>query len=78
MQLTESDAMLLGASYEDKLTVIGRSHIPQTNLNTLFQPLGGGGHFQAASLSLHGVDTETTLNQLVDNLIDQIPQPPTG
>ena len=78
MQVTESDAMLLGASYEDKLTVIGRSHIPQTNLNTLFQPLGGGGHAQAASLSLRGVDTETTLNQLVNDLIDQIPQPPTA
>ncbi|MBW4664129.1 MAG: CBS domain-containing protein [Chroococcus sp. CMT-3BRIN-NPC107] len=78
MQLTESDAMLLGASYENKFTVIGRSHIPQTNLNTLFQPMGGGGHSQAASLSLRGVNPETTLNQLVDTLINQIPQPPTA
>ncbi len=78
MQLTESDAMLLGASYEDKLTVIGRSHIPQTNLNTLFQPMGGGGHSQAASLSLRGVATEETLKQLVDTFINQIPHPPTA
>ncbi len=78
IQLTESDAMLLGASYEDKLTVIGRSHIPQTNLNILFQPMGGGGHSQAASLSVRGVNPETTLNQLVENLINQIPQPPTA
>lgn len=78
MQLTESDALLLGASYEDKLTVIGRSQIPQTNLNTLFQPWGGGGHSQAASLSLRGVTPETTLKQLVDTFIHQIPQPPTA
>ncbi len=78
MQLTESDAVLLAASYENKLTVIGRSQIPQTNLNTLFQPWDGGGHSQAASLSLRGVNPETTLNQLVNNLINQIPQPPTA
>ncbi len=78
MQLTQSDAILLGASYEDKLTVIGRSHIPQTNLSTLFQPLGGGGHSQAASLSLRGVNPETTIKQLVEDFIAQIPQPPTA
>ncbi|WP_009633394.1 CBS domain-containing protein [Synechocystis sp. PCC 7509] len=78
MQLTESDAILLGASYKDKLTVIGRSQIPQTNLNTLFQPLGGGGHYQAASLSLRGVATEETLKQLVDSFINQVPHPPTA
>jgi tRNA nucleotidyltransferase (CCA-adding enzyme) len=78
MQVTESDAMLLGASYEDKLTVIGRSQIPQTNLNTLFQPLGGGGHSQAASLSLRGVNPEETLKQLVETFTSQIPKPPTA
>ncbi|PSB29832.1 CBS domain-containing protein [Chlorogloea sp. CCALA 695] len=78
MQLTETDAMLLGASYEDKLTIIGRSHIPQTNLNTLFQPMGGGGHSQAASLSLRGVNPEETLKQLIDTFTNQIPQPPTA
>lgn len=78
MQVTESDAMLLGASYEDKLTVIGRSHIPQTNLNTLFQPLGGGGHAQAASLSLRGVNPEETLQQLLETFTSQIPHPPTA
>ncbi len=78
MQLTETDAMLLGASYEDKLTIIGRSHIPQTNLNTLFQPMGGGGHSQAASLSLRGVNPEKTLKQLIDTFTNQIPQPPTA
>lgn len=61
MELTESDAFLLAARYpvggetgDERLTIIGRSQIQGTNLNELFQPLGGGGHSQAASLSLRG------------------------
>lgn len=82
MQLTESDALLLGSRYlvgaEERLTIIGRSQIPNTNLNILFQPLGGGGHTQAASISLRGVDVDATLQQLVEKLKQQIPQPPTA
>jgi len=82
MQLTESDALLLGSRYlaraEERLTIIGRSQIPSTNLNILFQPLGGGGHAQAASLSLRGVDADATLQQLLEKLKQQIPQPPTA
>lgn len=81
MQLTESDALLIGSRYlvgagEERLTIIGRSQIPNTNLNILFQPLGGGGHAQAASVSLRGVDVDATLQQLVEKLKQQIPQPP--
>jgi len=85
IELTESDAFLLAARYpvggetgDERLTIIGRSQIQGTNLNELFQPLGGGGHSQAASLSLRGVDVEATLQRLVDQLKHQIPQPPTA
>lgn len=84
ISLTESDALLLanlcpvGDSSEDRLTVIGRSRIEGTNLNELFQPLGGGGHSQAASLTLRGVNPEETLTQLVDRLKAQIPHPPSA
>src|ERR671933_1249943 len=57
------------------LTVIGRSRIEGTNLNELFQPLGGGGHSQAASMRLRDVDSLSTLDQLVNQLKEQIPQP---
>jgi tRNA nucleotidyltransferase (CCA-adding enzyme) len=57
------------------LTVIGRSRIEGTNLNELFQPLGGGGHSQAASMRLRDVDSLSTLEQLIHQLKDQIPQP---
>jgi tRNA nucleotidyltransferase (CCA-adding enzyme) len=84
VELTESDALLLAASYpvgettEERLSVIGRSQIPGTNLNELFQPKGGGGHSQAASLSLRGVDATATLQELLDQLKAQIPHPPTA
>ncbi|HEY9872720.1 MAG TPA: CBS domain-containing protein, partial [Candidatus Obscuribacterales bacterium] len=81
IDLTESDALLLAALYpvgeagEERLTVIGRSHIEGTNLNELFSPLGGGGHSQAASVTLRDIEPEAKLEQLVDQLKAQIPQP---
>lgn len=102
MEITESDALLLAASYSvgdgdeeskrggenslpyfpltsinhQKLTVIGRSRIEGTDLNQLFQPLGGGGHSQAASLILKDIQSTVILEQLVEQLKNQIPQPP--
>jgi tRNA nucleotidyltransferase (CCA-adding enzyme) len=83
VELTEIDAILLANEYtfgenDLRLTVIGRSQIPKTNLNLLFQLLGGGGHSQAASLNLRGVDSEAILKQLLDGVKAQIPHPPTA
>ncbi|MBE8965398.1 CBS domain-containing protein [Nostocales cyanobacterium LEGE 12452] len=83
VELTEIDALLLANEYhlseeDSRLTVIGRSQIPKTNLNLLFQLLGGGGHSQAASLNLRGVDSQAILKQLVDGVKAQIPHPPTA
>ncbi len=62
----------------NRLTIIGRSRIDNTNLSTLFKPLGGGGHAGAASLALRDVDPLLILNQLADSLKAQIPHPPTA
>ncbi|HYX19091.1 MAG TPA: CBS domain-containing protein, partial [Nostoc sp.] len=83
VELTEIDALLLANEYaldesDSRLTVIGRSQIPKTNLNVLFQLLGGGGHSQAASLNLRGVDSEAILKQLIDSVKAQIPHPLTA
>ncbi|MEB3311817.1 MAG: CBS domain-containing protein [Snowella sp.] len=88
IELTESDALLFAHHYtqrreqvaypEGRLTIIGRTHIEGTDLNELFAPLGGGGHAQAASLSLRGVDPEATLQELVQDLIAQVPHPLTA
>ncbi|AFY41282.1 CBS domain-containing protein [Nostoc sp. PCC 7107] len=83
VELSEIDALLLVNEYplgedESRLTVIGRSQIPGVNLNLLFQPFGGGGHSQAASLNLRGVDTQATLEELLEGLKVSIPHPLTA
>jgi tRNA nucleotidyltransferase (CCA-adding enzyme) len=88
IELTESDALLFAHQYskgrgennyqETRLTIIGRSRIEKTNLHNLFERLGGGGHAQAASAIVRGVDPEATLKQLVEELAQQIPHPPTA
>lgn len=84
MELTEIDALLLAHTYAqeegetNRFSIIGRSQIPGTNLNQLFQPFGGGGHAKAAAVSLRDVDTQATLNQLLEQFKAQIPHPPTA
>jgi tRNA nucleotidyltransferase (CCA-adding enzyme) len=86
VDLTETDALLLANCYtrdrqeegEERLVVIGRSRIERTDMQQLFEPLGGGGHPQAASLTMRGVDARKTLNSLVEAFKNQIPQPLTA
>ena len=84
LDLTDADALLLGTRYligetgEQRLTAIGRSRVDGTNLHQLFQPLGGGGHSQAASLTWRSPDPQAVFNQLVEQLKAQIPQPLTA
>ncbi|MBE9128264.1 CBS domain-containing protein, partial [Coleofasciculus sp. LEGE 07081] len=60
------------------VTVIGRSRIEGTNLNELLQPLGGGGHSQAAAATLRHENPISLLEHLVKHLQEQIPQPLTA
>ncbi|GBL15127.1 CCA-adding enzyme [Microcystis aeruginosa NIES-1211] len=86
LELSDSDALLFGHSYskdeEDnsrqRLTVIGRSRIDGVNLYQLFSPYNGGGHAQAASVSFRDVQPAPQLNQLLGDLIAQIPPSPTA
>ncbi|TAE58376.1 MAG: CBS domain-containing protein [Nostocales cyanobacterium] len=88
IELTEIDAILLGHEFalenvavengESRLTVIGRSQIPRTNLNLLFQPFGGGGHSQAASFNIKTPNSQAILQELLEGLKSQIPHPPTA
>ena len=88
MELTEVDAMLMAHRYyrrrgeakegkekQERLTVIGRSRIEETNLHHLFAQFGGGGHSQAASLSLKEVNSEEILQEILAKFQQQIPHP---
>ncbi len=83
LELAQINAILLANEYplaenDWRLTVIGRSQIQGTNLHHLFQPLGGGGHSQAASLNLRGANPQAILDQILEALTAQIPHPPTA
>ena len=82
VELMEIDALLLAHEFEKKggnrLSIIGRSQIPQTNLNRILAPLGGGGHAKAASVSLKDVNSLEILNRVVEDLKNSIPHPPTA
>lgn len=85
IDLTDSDVLLLGHQYRPntshklhKLIIIGRSRLAETNLNQLFMPFGGGGHAQAASMSTQTEEPKQLFEQLLTQLHQQIPQPPTA
>ncbi len=82
INLTESDVLLLGHQYSKnnskKLIVIGRSRLDEANLNQLFTPFGGGGHPQAASLSINTNEPKIVWQQLIAQLEELIPSPPTA
>ena len=81
LELMEIDALLLAHEYQKKsgnrLSVIARSQIPQTNLNNILAPFGGG-HAKAASASLKDVNSQEILSQIVEELKKTIPHPPTA
>ncbi len=81
--IADVDVLILAHEFpagknENRVTIIGRSKIPSVDLQVLFEPLGGGGHPQAAAVSLRGVEVETVLTQLLDIITGAIPQPPTA
>ncbi|MBO9997917.1 MAG: CBS domain-containing protein [Cyanobacteria bacterium SID2] len=83
LELTDTDAIVLAHQYtthseEPRLAVIGRSRIPDTDLNSIFQSIGGGGHAKAASAQLKSVEPLSTVETLLALLKQQIPQPPTA
>ena len=82
VDLTEIDALLLAHSYQKKsgnrLSIIARSQIPDTNLNDILAPFGGGGHAKAASANLKDVNSQEIISQLIEELKKTIPHPPTA
>ncbi len=81
--IAEIDVLLLAHEFpagesEIKLTIIGRSQLPSVNFSQLFQPLGGGGHAQAASVNLRGLNSAAILQELLEKIKAAIPYPLTA
>ncbi len=89
MSLTNTDVLLLAVHYpvneagEERLTVIGRcrgsagaTSTEGIDLDELFKPLGGGGHPKAAALSIRSSEPQVVLDDLLNQLKAQMPQPP--
>lgn len=77
--LSECDALLLGHVYrQNHLAVIARSQIPGVNVAHTLAALGGGGHAQAAAVTLITETPEQVLKELYQRLCQQIPRPPTA
>lgn len=77
--LSECDALLLGHQYrQHHLAIIARSQISNVNVAHLLAPLGGGGHAQAAAVTITTDNPEALLQELFTALKAQIPHPPTA
>ncbi|MEM9136405.1 MAG: CBS domain-containing protein [Cyanobacteria bacterium P01_F01_bin.42] len=81
--LSESDAFLLGHIYRAKagpsrLTVIGRSRIEQLDLAQILGQRGGGGHRQAAALTVRAEEPDALMAEIVEELKQALPLPPTA
>lgn len=59
----------------DRLTIVARSQLEETNLGQLLHPWGGGGHPRAAAAMLRRVNPDNVLAQLIEQLKQQIPAP---
>jgi len=82
LEIFEVDALLFAQYYQkgsdQSLTIVGRSRIEQTNLARLFTPYGGGGHNNAASVTMRCLNPQTTLEKILAEFREQIPRPITA
>jgi tRNA nucleotidyltransferase (CCA-adding enzyme) len=69
---------VLAADGDNRVSIIGRSQVPQVDLGRLLRSIGGGGHAGAASASLRGVDVKITIDRLLAAIMAAIPQPLTA
>ncbi|PZD72006.1 Multifunctional CCA protein [Acaryochloris thomasi RCC1774] len=84
MTLSESDSLMLGNAYQtrksaqNRLNLIGRCRVEGINLHQLLHPLGGGGHPRAAAATLKTDQPQVVIDELLSDLVAQIPQPLTA
>nr|WP_199302677.1 CBS domain-containing protein [Oscillatoria sp. FACHB-1406] len=82
IEFANLDVLLLAHQYYrregegQRLAIVGRSRLPEIDLNRLLQPFGGGGHASAASVTLREVNSQRQLQEFIEQLSAQLPHPP--
>ncbi|MBI5408292.1 MAG: CBS domain-containing protein [Nitrospirae bacterium] len=71
-EMEDVDVVFLLVSMEDRVQIIARSHIPELDVSEALQPLGGGGHPQAASASVKNLSIEEAEHELLEILKQKI------
>ena len=63
---------------DNRVTIIGRSQVPEVDMRGILSYIGGGGHAGAASASRRGVDVKMTIEGLLAAITAAMPQPLTA
>jgi tRNA nucleotidyltransferase (CCA-adding enzyme) len=69
------DVLLLSVAMESRVLVIGRSRTTAVAIDVALEPLGGGGHSQAASAIVRESDARAVLERAIVE-VERVAQPP--
>ncbi|MHB0866629.1 MAG: CBS domain-containing protein [Thermoleophilia bacterium] len=75
MDVTDCQALIVMVQMEDRIFIVGRSKSRLLDVARALEPVGGGGHSQAASAIVKGKSLAQTRQLLVDYLPDILEQP---
>ncbi|MEK7817108.1 MAG: CBS domain-containing protein, partial [Actinomycetota bacterium] len=75
MDVTDCQALLVLVEMEDRIFIVGRSKSRLLDVARALEPVGGGGHSQAAAAIVKGRSLEETRKLLMDNLPGVMEEP---
>jgi tRNA nucleotidyltransferase (CCA-adding enzyme) len=74
-EVADWDVLVLSVAMERRVLLVGRSRTAAVAIDAAIEPLGGGGHAQAASAILQEDDPEVALERALD-VIERVAKPP--
>jgi tRNA nucleotidyltransferase (CCA-adding enzyme) len=69
------DVLVLSVAMDGRVLVVGRSRTAAVAIDAALDPIGGGGHAQAASAIVRDDDAERVLGRVIEE-IDRVAKPP--
>lgn len=74
-EIERLDVIFILAEMEDRVHIVGRSSIPQANVNHILKHFGGGGHAAAASATVKNGGLDDVAWKLLDVIYEKIDPP---